>query len=135
MSSHGISWISNLGSHVFNWISAKLWDFSLVKGFETLVCDCDCVCLYLCVCLSSHVFHGKLWGLSCVLWQVKGGPEPLENEIIKILGSKREDQFSDHFFPIWYKISIRFVVRTCFASAFSVRPRGTCESSRRSARR
>jgi len=63
-----------------------------------------------------------------------GGPEPLENEINKILGSKREDRFSDHF-PIWYKISVRFVFRTCFASAFSVRPRGTCESSRRSARR
>ena len=27
----------------------------------------------------------------------KGGPETLENEINKILGSKREDQFSDHF--------------------------------------
>ena len=35
-------------------------------------------------------------------------------------------------FPIWYKISVWFVFRTCFASAFSVRP---CESSRRSARR
>jgi len=32
-------------------------------------------------------------------------------------------------FPIWYKISVRFVLRICFASAFSVRPRGTCESS------
>jgi len=29
--------------------------------------------------------------------QLKGGPEPLENEINKILGSKREDRFSDHF--------------------------------------
>jgi len=27
----------------------------------------------------------------------QGGPEPLENEINKILGSKREDRFSDHF--------------------------------------
>jgi len=27
----------------------------------------------------------------------KGGPEPLENEINKIWGSKREDRFSDHF--------------------------------------
>jgi len=37
--------------------------------------------------------------------------------------------------PIWYKISVWFVFRTCFASAFSVRPRGTCELCRRSARR
>ena len=29
--------------------------------------------------------------------KLKGGPEPLENEINKILGSKREDRFSDHF--------------------------------------
>ena len=28
---------------------------------------------------------------------IKGGPEPLENEINKILGLKREDRFSDHF--------------------------------------
>jgi len=34
---------------------------------------------------------------------IKGGPEPLENEINKILDLKREDRFSDHF-PIWYKI-------------------------------
>jgi len=31
-------------------------------------------------------------------------------------------------FRICCKISVRFVFRTCFASAFSVRPRGTCES-------
>jgi len=66
--------------------------------------------------------------------QIQGGPEPLENEINKILGSKREDRFRT-IFPVWYKISFRFVFRTGFASAFSVRPRGTCESSRRSARR
>jgi len=34
--------------------------------------------------------------------QFKGGPEPLEKEIHKILGSKREDRFSDHFLN-WYK--------------------------------
>ena len=28
----------------------------------------------------------------------KGGPEPLEKEIHEILGSKREDRFSDPFF-------------------------------------
>ena len=38
-------------------------------------------------------------------------------------------------FPIWYKISVWFVFRTCFAPAFYVRPRRTCDSSRRSARR
>ena len=65
---------------------------------------------------------------------IQGGSEPLENEINKILGSKREDRFSDHFCDL-YKISVRFVFRTCFALAFSVRPRGTCESSRKSARR
>ena len=65
----------------------------------------------------------------------KGGPQPLENKINKKLGLKREDRFSDQLFPIWYKISVWFVFRTCLASTFSVRPRGTCESSRRSARR
>jgi len=29
---------------------------------------------------------------------IKGGPEPLENEINKILGSKRKDRFLDNFF-------------------------------------
>jgi len=38
-------------------------------------------------------------------------------------------------FSVWYKIPVWFVFRTCFDSAISVRPRGTCESSRRSARR
>jgi len=75
--------------------------------------------------VRSHAF---------VLTLCKGGPEPLENEINKILGSKREDRFSDHFSDLVQNI-VRFVFRTCFASAFSVRPRGTCESSRRSARR
>ena len=28
---------------------------------------------------------------------MKGGPEPLENEINEILGSKSEDRFSDYF--------------------------------------
>ena len=64
----------------------------------------------------------------------KGGPEPLEKEIHEILGSKCQDRFPDPFF-IEYKILVWFVFRTCFACAISVRPRGTCESSRRSARR
>ena len=32
-----------------------------------------------------------------MLGRLQGGPEPLENEINNILGSKREDRFSDHF--------------------------------------
>ena len=39
----------------------------------------------------------------------KGGPEPLENEINKILGSQREDRFSDHFSDLVQNIcSVRF---------------------------
>jgi len=30
-------------------------------------------------------------------YRFKGGPEPLEKEIHKMLGSKREDRFSDPF--------------------------------------
>jgi len=44
---------------------------------------------------------------------IKGGTEPLENEINKILGSKRDDFRT--IFQMWYKISARFVFRTCFA--------------------
>ena len=41
--------------------------------------------------------------------QVRGGPEPLENEINKVLGSKREDRFSDHFSGLVQNIcSVRF---------------------------
>jgi len=40
---------------------------------------------------------------------IKGGPEPLKNEINKILGSKREDRFSDHFPDLVQNIcSVRF---------------------------
>jgi len=40
---------------------------------------------------------------------IEGGPEPLENEINKILGSKREDRFSDHFSDLVQNIcSVRF---------------------------
>jgi len=34
---------------------------------------------------------------------LKGGPEPLEKEIHEILGSKREDRFSDPFFEVVQK--------------------------------
>jgi len=40
---------------------------------------------------------------------LKGGPEPLENEINKILGSKRQYRFSDHFSDLVQNIcSFRF---------------------------
>ena len=40
---------------------------------------------------------------------LKGGPEALENEINKILGSKRENRFSDHFSDLVQNIcSVRF---------------------------
>jgi len=65
---------------------------------------------------------------------LKGGPEPLKKEIHKILGSKREDRFSDPFLKLVQKISGSFF-RTCFITAIYVRTRGHCESSRRSARR
>ena len=84
------------------------------------------VCAFECLCIRMFVH-------SCL--SIKGGPEPLEKEINEILGSKREDRLSDPFFLNWYKIPVWFVFRTCFAFAISVRPRGTCESSRRSARR
>jgi len=54
---------------------------------------------------------------------VKGGPEPLEKEIHKILDSKREDQFSDPFLKLVQKISCSFF-RTCFITAIYVRTRG-----------
>ena len=66
--------------------------------------------------------------------RLKGGLEPLEKEINEILGSRREDRLSDPFLN-WYEILVWFVFRSCFAFAISVRTRGTCESSRRSARR
>jgi len=67
--------------------------------------------------------------------QLKSGPEPLEIETNGILCSKREDWSPDFglFVWIWYKIPVQFVFRTCFASAISVRPRGTCKSPHRSA--
>ena len=64
----------------------------------------------------------------------KGGPEPLEKEIHKILGSKREDRFSDPFLKLVQKNS-GSLFRTCFITVIYVRTLGHCESSRRSARR
>ena len=41
---------------------------------------------------------------------LKGGPEPLEKEIHKILGSKREDRFSDSLLKLVQKFQVRFFV-------------------------
>ena len=35
---------------------------------------------------------------------LKGGPEPLEKEINEILGSKREDQFSNPLFAAFFEL-------------------------------
>ena len=46
------------------------------------------------VSFSSLLFRGNT---------LKGGPGPLDKEIHEILGSKREDQFSNHFFELVQK--------------------------------
>jgi len=51
----------------------------------------------------------KVW-LNDVIIYVKGGPEPFEKEIHEILGSKREDLFSDPFFEKYKKMSGSFFV-------------------------
>jgi len=50
----------------------------------SLTYSVSCVCPYMCMYVNVHI--------SMYIY-VKGGPEPLENEINKILGSKREDRF------------------------------------------
>ena len=82
------------------------------------------------MCRSTFLLYVTL--LSCALYQVikhmiqkwmlllspyswfayalKGGPEPLENEINKILGSKREDRFSDHFSDL-----VQNICSVCFS--------------------
>jgi len=64
----------------------------------------------------------------------QGGPEPLQKEIHEILVRNVRIHLQTPFL-IRYKIPVLFVFCTCFASAISVRPHGTCESSCRSARR
>jgi len=47
---------------------------------------------------------------------LKGGPEPLEKEINEILGSKREDRFSDPFFGLVQNtilVRISYLLRLC----------------------
>jgi len=64
----------------------------------------------------------------------KVGPENLENEFNEILGSKREDRFSNIFLN-WFQKRARFVFRTCLGTIIHVRACGHCKSSRRSVRR
>jgi len=87
------------------------------------------------ICLNIIIINSDIL-LSVKVFDdiVKGGPKPLEKEIHKILGSKREDRFSDPFLKLVQKNSGSFF-RTCFITVIYVRTRGHCESSRRSARR
>jgi len=61
----------------------------------------------------------------------KGGPEPLDKEINEILGSKREDRFSNPFFELVRK-NVRFVfctlhqVRGCTHLGYRLRAYGIC---------
>jgi len=51
-----------------------------------------------------------------VATHIKGGPEPLEKEIHEILGSKREDRFSDPFFDGVQRTSLvrfSYLLRLC----------------------
>jgi len=64
--------------------------------------------------------------MAVVIWEAstfKGGPEPLENEINRILSSKREDRFSDHFFDLVQNIcTVRFL--------YLLRPSNFCKAPR-----
>ena len=84
--------------------------------------------------INTAVTRGRMEFNSRGVCFIKGGPEPLEKEIHKILGSKREDRFSDPFLKLVQKVSGSFF-RTCFITTIYVRTRGHFESSRRSARR
>jgi len=47
---------------------------------------------------------------------LKGGPEPLEKEIHEILGSKREDRFSNPFFEVVQNTTLvrfSYLLRLC----------------------
>jgi len=54
--------------------------------------------------------HIETYGVTPMEILVKGGPEPLERESNKFLGSKRDDRFSDPFFEM--------VSKTCQGSFF-----------------
>jgi len=73
---------------------------------------------------KTHCYSILLTFLSHPFQFFLGGPWTPKNEINKILGAEREDRFSDHFSDL-YKISVRFVFRTCSSSqAFSKSPAG-----------
>jgi len=59
----------------------------------------------------NDFLHDFLYeNLSCLYENLKGGPEPLEKESHKFLGSKRDDRFSNPFFEM--------VPKTCQGSFF-----------------
>ena len=49
---------------------------------------------------APRYHHTQIDLLTCRVCFVKGGPEPLEKEIHEILGSKREDRFSNPFLEL-----------------------------------
>ena len=59
-----------------------------------------------CLCSWAVGISKKIW----IQTYFKGGPEPLEKEIRKILGSKREDRFSDPFLKLVQIFQVRFFV-------------------------
>jgi len=71
--------------------------------------------------------------ISSTIWRLDLNPSKTKST--RSLGSKREDRFPDPFFDV-VQNNVWFVLRTraCFASAISVRPHGTFESSQISAR-
>ena len=58
------------------------------------------------LCIYSRPYQPEIASIS-PRYMLKGGPEPLENEINEILVSKREDQFSTRFFD-WCRNDIRY---------------------------
>ena len=108
------------------WARAKVFKYNKTSVGRAIAFGCATRCH-----LSVHSLAMPRSGLDVV---VKGGPEPLEKELHKIFGSKREDRFSDPFLKLVQIISGSFF-RTCFITVIYVRTRKHCESSRRSARR
>jgi len=74
------------------------------------------------------VLHAKF----LPLFPLRAWTPTWKNEIKETLGSKLDDQFSDHSLESGTKHVFQFVCRTCFDSITCVRACGTRESSRRS---
>ena len=69
--------------------------------------DCVHMCVYTFVCthMCVHmcVYTHMPVSIVSIFVRIKGGPEPLEKEIHEIVGSKREDRFSNPFFELVQK--------------------------------